>query len=243
MDQVPTQSSRSDGFGGIEADAFLFDIDGTLTITRDLVHYNALNRAMREAYEVETTIDGIAYHGKTDVGILRATLARAGISGARFERDLLSALKVVRREVDAHANEIMVDVCSGIPEILKVLYTAGKLIGVASGNLEAVGWHKIEAAGLRRFFTLGCFSDENEMRVDIFRQAVAEAQRRLGHSDKVCFVGDTPSDIQAAREIGAKIISVCTGAYRQSDLACLEPDLCVSSCTELLQRGSLGRPQ
>jgi hypothetical protein len=73
--------SRSNGFGWIEADAFLFDIDGTLLVTRDLVHYNALNRAMREAYEVETTIDGVAYHGKTDVGILRAALARAGISG------------------------------------------------------------------------------------------------------------------------------------------------------------------
>jgi phosphoglycolate phosphatase-like HAD superfamily hydrolase len=81
------------------------------------------------------------------------------------------------------------------------------------------------------------------MRVDIFRQAVAEAQRRLGNSARVCFVGDTPSDIQAAREIGAKIISVCTGVYTESDLIGLEPDLCVSSCTELLKRRSLGRPQ
>jgi hypothetical protein len=52
---------------------------------------------------------------------------------------------------------MVADVCSGIPEILNLLHTAGKLIGVASGNLETVGWQKIEASGLRRFFIFGCF--------------------------------------------------------------------------------------
>jgi phosphoglycolate phosphatase len=233
MDQLPAEIT-SNGFRWMEADAFLFDIDGTLLVTRDLVHYKALNCAMREVYGVGTTIDGVAFHGKTDLRILREALARTGVSGASFERNLRSASEVVRREVHAHANEIAVDVCSGIPEILTRLRLAGKLMGVASGNLETVGWHKIEAAGLGQFFAFGCFSDQSEMRVDIFRQAVAEAQGRLGNPTEVCFVGDTPSDIQAAREIGAKIISVCTGFYKRSDLASLEPDLCISSCAELL---------
>jgi phosphoglycolate phosphatase len=218
----------------MEAAAFLFDIDGTLLVTHDLVHYNALNRAMREAYGVETTIDGVAFHGKTDLGILREALSRAGISAETFARHLPSALEVVRREFDTHINEISIAVCSGIPEVLKTLQAAGKLMGVASGNLETIGWGKIEAARLGQFFSFGCFSDQSETRVDIFRQAVAQAQRWLGNSAKVCFVGDTPSDIRAAREIGAKIISVCTGVYKHSDLAFLEPDLCVSSCAELL---------
>jgi phosphoglycolate phosphatase len=234
LDRIPTQYTTSNGFGWMDADAFLFDIDGTLLVTRDLVHYNALNRAMHQVYGVETTIDGLAYHGKTDLGILRAAMERAGISSETFERHLPAALEVVRHEVDAHAREIVVDLCSGIPEILSMVDATGKIMGVASGNLETVGWHKIEAAGLRRFFSFGCFSDESELRVDIFRQAMAEIERRLGHTSTVCFVGDTPSDVQAARQIGANIISVCTGIYKHTELACLEPDLCVSSCAELL---------
>ena len=69
MDQSQTQTLvRANGFRWMDFDAYLFDIDGTLLVTRDLVHYNALNRAIREVYEVEATIDGIPYHGKTDLG-------------------------------------------------------------------------------------------------------------------------------------------------------------------------------
>ena len=61
-------------------DAYLFDIDGTLLLSKDRTHRYALHRAMLDVYGIETTIDGIAYHGKTDVGIWRAALERAGIA-------------------------------------------------------------------------------------------------------------------------------------------------------------------
>ena len=69
----------SNGFRWMGADAYLFDIDGTLMRSKDRVHFNALNHAMLEAYGIETTIAGVAYHGKTDPGILRAALERAGL--------------------------------------------------------------------------------------------------------------------------------------------------------------------
>jgi hypothetical protein len=142
-------SAQSNAFRWTDFDAYLFDIDGTLLVTRDLVHYNALNLAMREVYGVDTTIDGITYHGKTDLGILRASLERAGIVGSTFEMKLPAALQIIRREVNANASAINPAVCCGIREILASLKSAGKLLGIASGNLESVGWHKIEAAGLR----------------------------------------------------------------------------------------------
>src|SRR5438477_12278761 len=99
MSDSQPASVRSDQSGWMDADAYLFDIDGTLLNTRDLVHWNALNRAMLEVYGVNTTIAGISYHGKTDLGILRAALDRAGISNGDFEQKLPQALDVVRRHV------------------------------------------------------------------------------------------------------------------------------------------------
>src|SRR5438105_7966251 len=93
-------------------DPYLLDIDGTLLVTRDLVHYNALNRAIREVYGVEATIDGIPYHGKTDLGILRAVLERAGTSADVFEARMPEALSIVCREVGANAHGITADLCS-----------------------------------------------------------------------------------------------------------------------------------
>jgi len=231
--QTQTQSIKSNGFHWMDSDAYLFDIDGTLLISRDRVHRNALHQAMREAYGVDTTIDGIAYHGKTDLGILRAALERVGISGDQFEANLSAALQVVCREVSANASHIALTVCSAIPQVLDELNTAGKLLGLASGNLESVGWLKVDTAGLREFFSFGCFSDRHESRAEIFRQGVAEVRRRLGKSAQVCFIGDTPEDIKAARLANSKIVAVCTGIFSSDELACHEPDACVVSCAEL----------
>jgi phosphoglycolate phosphatase len=234
--ELQTQTTKLNGFHWMGADAYLFDIDGTLLVTRDGVHRNALHRAMREAYAVDTTIEGIAYRGKTDLGILRAALERERVSSDRFEANLPAALEVVCRDVSANASRIAPTVCPAIPEVLAELKAAGKLLGLASGNLESVGWLKIEAAGLRDFFTFGCFSDHHESRADIFRQAVTEVHHRLGKSAEACFIGDTPEDIKAARLANSKIIAVCTGIFGADELASDKPDICVASCADLLSR-------
>jgi phosphoglycolate phosphatase-like HAD superfamily hydrolase len=218
----------------IRADAYFFDIDGTLLVTRDLVHWNALHQAMLEVYGVDTTIEGIAYHGKTDVGILRAALNRAGVSDPVFEKGLQKTLAVICREVEAHVEGIQAQVCPGIPEVLAEIQSQEKLLGVASGNLESVGWNKLKAAKLRDFFTLGSFGDQQEMRAAIFDQAVNSAKSSLGSEAVVCFVGDTPEDIRAAKSVNAKIVAVCTGIFCKEQLSAHNPDVCCTSCTELL---------
>jgi len=86
----------------IKADAYFFDIDGTLMVSRDLVHWHAMHQAMLEVYGLDANFDGIPYHGKTDVAILRMALTRRGISEATFAHKLAAALGVVRREVSAN---------------------------------------------------------------------------------------------------------------------------------------------
>ena len=225
----------------LDSDVYLFDIDGTILRTRDLVHYNALNRAMREVYGKDTTIDGVPYHGMTDLGILRTALEQVGVPSGEFERKLSEALSFVCRDVKENCASLEPQVCDAIPAVLERLRRSEKLLGVASGNLESVGWHKIAAAGLRPFFSFGVFSDQHEQRAQIFARGVAYAKERLGNQARVCFMGDTPQDILAARAAGAQIISVCTGIFPREELTALSPDLCVSSCAELLQMNRLRR--
>jgi len=215
-----------------DADAYIFDIDGTLLVTKDLVHWNALHQAMIEAYGVDTTIEGIPYHGKTDLSILRAALARAGVSDEEFEAKLPAALDAVCREVEANHRQLEPKVCPGIVQLLQSLRQREKLLGVASGNLESVGWRKIEAAGLRRFFTFGFFSEHHESRAKIFRNALQYARAQLGSETRCCFIGDTPSDVEAARDVGAQILAVASGTFTLDELSACSPDLCVSHCGE-----------
>lgn len=224
-------------FHWLDADAYLFDIDGTLLNTRDGIHRTALKRAMQEAYGIEAPLEGVIFHGKTDVGILRTALARIGIADGAFESKLAAALNVVRQHVSENQARIVTQLCPAVVEAVSILKDRGKLLGIASGNLESVGWHKVQAAGLRPFFSFGSFCDQCELRADIFRQAAREARRQLGDQTTICFVGDTPDDIEAARASEARVIAVGTGIYSAKDLSALNPDVCISSFAELLGSG------
>jgi phosphoglycolate phosphatase-like HAD superfamily hydrolase len=169
----------------------------------------------------------------TDFSILRASLTRAGVSDSAFEASLPKALEIVCREVEANQRALAPVVCPGIVQLLEFLSAQKKFLGVASGNLEAVGWHKLEAAGLNSFFSFGCFSDHHESRADIFRNALGCVHVRLGPSAKTCFIGDTPSDVSAAREVGAQILAVASGTFSLDQLSACSPDLCISDCGEL----------
>ena len=134
-----------------------------------------------------------------------------------------------------NAGSMAPELCPSIPELLATLRQAGKLLGVVTGNLEPIGWLKLEAAGIRQFFAFGSFSGERELRGDIFRHGLEEVQKRLGTGVRACFVGDTPADIAAARQVGSPVLAVATGIFTRADLLALAPDACVGCCSELLQ--------
>jgi phosphoglycolate phosphatase len=216
-------------------DAYLFDIDGTLLNTRDGVHYHAFHHAVQDVFGVSSRIDGVPVHGNTDIGILRAVLRREGLPDGDFEARLPLAIEHMCAEVQERAAEIRPELCPSIRELLERLHAGRKLLGVVSGNLEAIGWAKLQAAGLRDFFAFGCFSDQAELREDIFRTGISKVRQRLGSSASVCAIGDTPSDIDAARRTGISIIAVATGIFSQAALAKYDPDVCVSCCSELIE--------
>ncbi len=221
----------------LDFDAYLFDIDGTLLNSRDGVHYNSFHKALQSTFGCELRIDSVPVHGNTDIGILRAATRLGGVSDADFGTRLLSAQAAMCADVLRNAQHMRPELCPSIAKLLALLQRHGKALGIVSGNLEPIGWRKLEAAGIKQFFTFGSFSDRNELREGIYRYGMEEARRRLGATARVCFVGDTPADVHAAKALGLPIVAVATGIFPVEELRALAPDICVSCCTELLAQG------
>lgn len=217
------------------ADAYLFDIDGTLLNVRDATHYFAFHNAVEKVFGVSSNIDGVPVHGNTDPGILRAVLRREGLSDAQIDPRLSEVYRHMCDEVESKQADIRAELCPSIVDLLARLKAADKLLGVVSGNLERIAWLKLERAGLRDFFAFGSFSDHAELREHIFRNGIVQAQQRLGPAATVCFVGDTPADIHAARAIGVPVIAVATGIFAADALAEHAPDACFPCGTDLLR--------
>ena len=128
------------GFRWDSADAYLFDIDGTLLNSRDAVHYFAFRTAIREVLGIEASIEGVPVHGNTDVGILRAVLQRAGLRDRAIDRHMPQIVARMCSEVQENRERLNPELCPSILEIIRHLQDRGKLLGAASGNLETVGW-------------------------------------------------------------------------------------------------------
>jgi phosphoglycolate phosphatase len=225
----------TNGFQWFAAEAYVFDIDGTLLNSRDGVHYNAFHSAMRRFFGITSSIDGVPVHGNTDPGIIRAVLRREGVPDQDFDRVWPQFAEHMCAEVERNRASLRPELCPSVSDLITLLHGAGKLLGVASGNLERIAWAKLEAAGLRPYFAFGSFSDQREKREDIFRHAIEEARRLLNRpAAAVYVVGDTPSDIMAARAVGAPIIAIATGIFSPAELAAYRPDTCVACCADLL---------
>lgn len=229
------------GFEWRAAGAYLFDIDGTLLNSRDLVHYHSFTHAMREVMGVETTIDGLALQGNTEPGILRDALRRAGFDEQAINPRLPELAESMCRYVREHEQDLRPELCPSILELVNELYGRGKLLGVASGNLQTIGWLKLERAGVRHMFSFGSFSVPRQSRAEIFAYGVDEARQRLGSSAKIHVIGDTPSDVAAAREIRVPVIALATGIFSYEELMACEPDACFGCGADLLAHASAAK--
>lgn len=222
------------GFNWSAAECYLFDIDGTLLNSRDAVHYHAFHGAVKEIFGLELRLDGIPVHGNTDVGILRAYFEKAGLLESEWGSRLPEALEFMSAEVERNAKDLSLAVCPGIPELLQRLAGLGKLLGIASGNLERVGWAKLNACGLRDYFSFGAFSGSLEKRDDIIAYGIQQARQLRGPETTVCVVGDTPADIRSAHVNGIPAVAVATGIYGTEELMACDPEMCVGCCQDLL---------
>jgi phosphoglycolate phosphatase-like HAD superfamily hydrolase len=215
-------------------DAYLFDIDGTLLRDPDRVHFNSFAASIRRVTGLDLSLDGVSINGSTDTAILLDTFRLAGIPTEVLETHRQAILEAMCANVAANRHKMTLRMMPGVKETLNHLARKGALLGVATGNLEAIGWIKIEEAGLREWFRFGGFSDHYSVRSEMVGQAARKAREMAGQHARICVVGDTPRDIEAARANSLAVIAVATGNYGYDELLELKPDLCASSLADLL---------
>src|SRR5215467_11035389 len=94
------------GFQWDAADAYLFDIDGTLLNSCDVVHYFAFIHATREVLGVDVNMEGVPVHGRTDVGIVREILHRSGVADSVVEAHLPRIFETMCAEVERNREQL-----------------------------------------------------------------------------------------------------------------------------------------
>ena len=199
----------------------LWDVDGTLVRTAGHGRF-AFEEAFRAVIGREP--EPVDYAGRTDRQIVQAMLGGGPGDMPRILEELASALEV-RKEamaVEGYAYP-------GVPEVLEELHRREDVINsLLTGNIQANAVVKVSAFGLERWldFDVGAYgSDPHEERSDLVAVARERAAAKYSEPTGAVLVGDTPLDVRAAKEAGARAVAVATGFADPEELRASGPDV------------------
>jgi phosphoglycolate phosphatase-like HAD superfamily hydrolase len=207
----------------------LWDVDGTLVHTASHGRY-----AFEEAYEVvigRPFAQRVSYAGRTDHQIALSMLEGDREHLPRVLSELEAALDGRREEIATEGRTY-----PGVPETLAALHARDDVINsLLTGNIEANAALKVSAFGLERWldFEVGAYgSDPHEERYELVAIARERAAAKYGEPTGAVLIGDTPLDVRAAREAGARAVAVATGFSDVDELRAAEPDAVLADLSD-----------
>lgn len=191
----------------------LFDIDGTL-LTTGGAGMGALNGAFESIFAVSGAFDGISFVGSMDCNLFSKVSQKC--LGRELEPSEAEALSTayVHRLREAFP-QCPFKVYAQASEVVKHLANDPNMyLGLATGNLEAAAWAKLEYAKLDHYFQIGGFGMQGPTREDMTRAAWESTCDHFGiDSDPKngVLIGDSVHDIRCALEIGVTAVGITTG--------------------------------
>ncbi|MFG3658033.1 HAD family hydrolase [Streptomyces sp. NPDC047706] len=227
--------------------AVVFDIDGTLLRPGTFlqrVHMESMATAIERIsgapaefrYEGgDLFVNGHDLAGCTDAGTIDLVLRGAGVPAAKspgLHAAVVAAMCdlviTATQDLDS-AHELL----PGAADLVAGLRRHGVIAGLSTGNARTVATCKMRATGLSGLAALGGFGDICRARTDIARGAVEAVRAAAGTRGQVLgaagivLIGDTTSDVGAARAAGVRCVGVATGASRVHELERAGADLVV----------------
>lgn len=208
--------------------AVLWDVDHTLIETRGVGRQ--LYQAAFEQVAGVPFRQAASVSGSTEFRIFSETLA---IHGVPVTVELAEAYAKALAALHVESYFELQDRGRALPgtsDALVALDANGYVQTVVTGNLRAVAIIKLKAFGLDDLLDLeaGAFAEDGEDREDLVRIAVARTA-----ADRVVLIGDTPSDVAAAKANGVPVIGVASGRSSVEELGTAGADVALADLTDL----------
>jgi len=204
----------------------LFDVDGTLVRVTGGVNEAAAHAVTTVTGQALST-DGVTFSGRTDPNIFRDVLRASGVADP--DAVLEDVLAVYAEAARATIRPADVEVLPGVRSLLAALSERDDVVlGLLTGNVEPVAYHKLRSADLAGPFAVGAFGSDHADRAALPALAIQRLADRAGSplsAERAIVIGDTQKDIACARAAGSRVAVVCTGRYGRTDLHSHDPDL------------------
>ncbi len=202
-------------------DGIIFDIDGTLTSTNELIFASFNHVSSKYLNKKLTNEEIISLFGPPEDVILREwfgdNLPDAFDDYYKFYKD------------EHH----LADIYPGIKGILNFIKSKNIPLGIFTGKGRKSSLITLEALGIDKYFDLIVTGDDvinHKPSGEGITKFVSEFSL---DKEKVLMIGDSPGDIKASREAGVKIASVVWDSYSKDKVLKSGSDYLFHSVDEL----------
>lgn len=220
----------------------LFDVDGTLLLTRRL-GVECVRDALELQFGVPIDVDRASFPGGLDPLIYRDLCTAHSLPDPELHHDAFRAHyhRLLTERLAAEPGRAYA--LPGVLALLDALEAREELaLGILSGNYPDTGRLKLAAAGIDpERFAIQAWGTDGHARHELCAAAIARfesAHSRALPVEHVTLVGDTPRDVECARAVGCRVLAVATGRYSTHELAAAGAELAVETleATEALAR-------
>jgi phosphoglycolate phosphatase len=198
------------------------DIDGTLLHARSSGR-SSFGDTFADVFGIPIDIGHINFAGATDIRVLNQLMSEQNLP-----KDPLRVADFFKRLpffLDRNMADTPPQVFPGVCSFLERVSSHWGL-GLVTGNIRACAYIKLKHAGLDSYFSsVGGFGDDDGDRC----RMAALALERAGFPEHSFLLGDTPSDIEAARKNGMVSVAVCNGQFDRAILEAEGADIVVDS--------------
>lgn len=200
---------------------FIFDIDGTLTSTNQLI-FDSFNYIAKK-YLNKTFSDEeiVAMFGPTEDVIIKEWC------GEMFEE--------ARKDYYTYysKNHWKAELYPGIKDILNYLENKNYPLGIFTGKGRQASMITLKKLGVDHFFDLIVTGDDVANHKPS-AEGILKFVNQFGlKKDRVLMIGDSVSDVKASKEAGIKIASVLWDSYANDKVKAMQSDYYFYSVEEL----------
>jgi HAD superfamily hydrolase (TIGR01549 family) len=199
----------------------IFDIDGTLTSTNELIFASFNHIAEKYLHKQFTDKEITEMFGPTEDVIIKQWCPENYDAARKDYYDFYEQ------------NHSMADLYPGIIEILDILKRRNVLLSIYTGKGRDASIITLKKLKIYDYFDLIITGDEVKEHKPSPEGIMLFLEKFNLQKDNVLMVGDSPADIKASRAAGVKVASVIWDAYAKKAVIKLNPDYLFNSVAEL----------
>ncbi|MFA3783034.1 HAD family hydrolase [Melioribacteraceae bacterium 4301-Me] len=203
-------------------DAFIFDIDGTLTSTNELIFASFNHVAEKYLNKKFTNEEIISLFGPSEEVILKSWM-----------KDYFEEAKKDYYNFYSSKHSEMVDVYPGIIEVIRLIKSKGLPLAIFTGKGKKTTEITLKFIEVDQYFDMIITSDD----VKEHKPSPEGINKFIDHFNlqrsRVLMIGDSPADILASKKAGIKIASVVWDSYAKDEVLSMDSDYIFYTVDEL----------